>query len=92
MLKRFSILVEKRLIVGIEICRRNSELVAPADFGRKSVGEILVRAHHGVAGEIECLSRQVRQLLIRIDLGAPLAQDRLEVVYGIVVRIERVRL
>ena len=38
------------------------------------------------------MSRQVRQRLIRIDLRAPLAQDRFEVVYRIVVGIERIRL
>src|SRR5262249_60976812 len=38
------------------------------------------------------LSRQVRQRLIRIDLRAPLPQDRLKVVDGPVVCIERIRL
>src|SRR5439155_14983823 len=49
-------------------------------------------AHHVDACKVECLSRQVRQRLIRIDLAAPLAQDRPEVLYGIVVRIECIRL
>jgi DNA-binding transcriptional LysR family regulator len=35
------------------------------------------RYHHGVASQIERLARQIRQLLLLIDLGAPLAQDRL---------------
>jgi len=51
-----------------------------------------MRADHVVAGKIKRLPRQVRQLLIRVDLCAPLAQDRLEVVDRLVVGIERVRL
>ena len=90
--EEIGILIEQRLVVGIEIRRRNSEFVGPADLGRQRVGEILVRAHHGVACKIERLSRQVRQRLLRIDLRAPLAQDRLEVVDRIVVRVERIRL
>ena len=83
---------DQRLVVGIEIRGRNSKLVAPSDPGRKRVGEVLVRTDHAVARKIERLSRQVRELLIRIDLRAPLAQDRLKLPYRIVVCIERIRL
>src|SRR5262249_52808802 len=76
----------------VEVCRRNSEFIGSSDFGRQRVGEILIRAHHGVASKIKRLSRQVRQRLIRIDLRAPLPQDRLKVVDGLVVCIERIRL
>ena len=86
------ILVDKRLIVGIEICRRNFVFVGPSDSGRQHVGKVFVRAHHGDAGKIECLSRFIRQLLIRIDLCAPLPQDRPEVLHCFVVGIERIRL
>jgi hypothetical protein len=68
------VLVEQRLVVGIEICRRDSEFIRPADFGRNRVGEILVRTHHFVARQIKVLARQVRQRLLRIDLRAALAQ------------------
>jgi hypothetical protein len=53
------VLIEQRLIVGAEIRRRDAVFVGATYFGRKRVGEILVRAHHVVAGEVECLSRQV---------------------------------
>ncbi len=86
------ILIEKRLVVGIEIRRGDGKFVGSSDFGRKRVGEILVRADHVVARKIERLSRQVRQLLLRIDLCAPLAQDRSEVLQCIVVPVERIRL
>ena len=66
-------------------------------FGRpirdgSSVGEILVGAHHGDASKIEVLPRLFGQRLMGLDLGAPLAQDRPEVVHGLVVDLERVRL
>src|SRR5262249_42609802 len=89
--EEIGILVEKRLIVGIEIRRWNSEFIASSDFGWLRVGEILIRAHHIVARQIKRLSRQVRQRLFRIDLRAPLPQDRLKVAYGLVVRAERIR-
>ncbi len=85
------ILIEQRLIVGVEVCWRNSEFIGSSDFGRQRVGEILIRAHHVVASKIKRLSRQVRQLLIRIDLRTPLPQDRLKVIDGLVVCIERIR-
>src|SRR6266487_5723333 len=80
--------LEKRLIVGVEVGGRYPEFVGPSDFARKRVGEIFIRADHVVASKIECLSRQVRQWLIGIDLRAPLVQDRFKVVYCPVVRIE----
>src|SRR6266487_4970168 len=80
--EEIGIFIEQRLIVGIEIRWRNSEFIESSDFGRQRVGEILIRADHVVASKIERLSRQVRQLLIRIDLRAPLTQDRLEVEIG----------
>ena len=72
------VLIEQRLIVGAEIRRRDAVFVGPAYSGRKRVGEILVRAHHVVAGKVERLSRQVGQPLFRIDLRPSLAQDLLE--------------
>ena len=57
------ILLEKRLIVGIEVSWRKPEFIRPADFRRKHVGEVLIGAYHVVAREIERLSRQVRQRL-----------------------------
>jgi hypothetical protein len=86
------ILIEKRLVVGIEIHRGDGEFIRSSDFGRKRVGEILECAYHVVARKIECLSRQVRQLLPRIHLCAPLAQDRSELLQCVVVPIERLRL
>ena len=86
------VLVDQRLVVGIEIGRRNFELVGPADPRRQRVGEVLVGAHHGDAGEIERLSRQVRQRLLRVDLRAALAQDGFEIADRLVVGIERIRL
>src|SRR5207253_5991972 len=59
------VLLEKRLIVGIEIRRRKSESVRPADSGGKRVGQIFIGAYHVVAGEIERLTRQIRQRLLR---------------------------
>ena len=61
-------------------------------LGRQYVGKVFVRAHHGDAGKIELLSRFIGQLLIRIDLCAPLSQDRPEVLHCFVVGIERIRL
>ena len=86
------VLIDQRLDVGIEVGRWNSELVGPADAGRKRVGEILVRAHHGEACKVERLPGQVRQRLSRIDLRAALAEDRLELADGLVVGSERIRL
>src|SRR5262249_9442155 len=40
--EEIGILVEKRLIVGIEIRRWNSEFIASSDFGWLRVGEILI--------------------------------------------------
>ena len=62
--EELEIRVDQRLGVGVEIGRRNAELVGPADPGRHRVGQILIRAHHGDAGEIKRLSRQMRQLLL----------------------------
>ena len=76
--EKFGVLVEDRLVVGIEIGGRNGQLVGPSDFRRQRVGEILVRADHVVAREIERLPRQIRQRLVRIDLRASLPQQRLE--------------
>ncbi len=90
--EKFAVLIEQRLIVGVKVRRRDSEFVGPSDPGRESVGEVFVCAHHVVACKVECLSRQVRQPLVRIDLRAPLAEDRLEVFHCFVVRIERIRL
>ena len=92
MAKRVLILIDQRLIVGIEIGRRNFVFIGPPDSGRQHVGQVLVRAHHADAGKIERLSRRIRQLLMRIDLCAPLAQDRPEVLNCLVVGVERIRL
>ena len=90
--KKILIFVDQRLIVGIEICRRNFVFVGPPDSGRQRVSQVFVRAHHVDAGKIERLSRRIRQLLLCIDLCAPLAQDRPEILYCVVVGIERIRL
>ena len=66
------VFIEQRLILGVEIRWRNSEFVGSSDLGRERVGEVLIRADHVVPSKIERLSRQVWQLLIRIDLRAPL--------------------
>ena len=51
--EKIFILVDKRLIVRIEVCRRNFVFVGPSDSGRQYVGKIFVRAHHVDAGKIE---------------------------------------
>ena len=71
--KKIFVLVDQRLVVGIEVCRRNFVFIGPADSRRHHVGQVLVRTHHGDAGKIECLPRLFGQLLFRIDLCAPLA-------------------
>jgi hypothetical protein len=76
--EQFSVLVDQCLVVGVEILRRDAELVGPADLCRHRIGEILVGAHDAQAREIDGLARQVRQRLSCIDLPAPLGQDRLE--------------
>src|SRR5262245_40752494 len=86
------VLIEQGLAVGIEVCGRNCTLVGPTDAGRERVGQILVRTDHGVASQIERLSWPVGQRPIGIDLRAPLAQDRSEVVYSLVIGIEHLRL
>ena len=47
--EKISVLVDKRFVVGIEVCRRNPILVRPPDLGRQHVGEVFVRAYHGDA-------------------------------------------
>ena len=86
------VLVEQRLIVGIEIGRRDSQPVGPSDPRRQRIGEILVGAHHLDTGQIDRLARQVRQRLPGIDLRAALAHDRDEILQRIVVGLERGRL
>src|SRR5450755_3235018 len=85
------VLIDQRL-VGIKVRRRNFEFIGPSDFGRKGIREILVCTHDVDARKVECLSWQVRKPLIRIDLAAPLAQDRLEMAQCVVVGIECIRL
>ena len=72
------VLIDQRFIVGVKVFWRNSEFIGPSDFGRKGIGEVFVCTHHVDACKVECLSRQVRKPLIRIDLAAPFAQDRLK--------------
>ena len=86
------IFVQQRLVVGIEIGRRHAEPARPADPGGKQVGQVLVRADHVVAGQIDRLSRQVRQRLMLVDLRAPLFQDGSELVERLVVGVERLGL
>ena len=89
MLEQRRVLVDQRLDGGIEVGRRHAELVGPPDARRHRVGEVLVGAHHLEARQIERLPRQVRQLLLGIDLRAPLGEDRSELAQGLVVRRDR---
>ncbi len=91
-LEQAQVLVDQGLGRGIEIGGRNAEFVGPADPRRKRVGEVLVGAHHRIAGEIERLPGQARQRLMRVDLRAPLAEDRLELAHRRVIARERGRL
>jgi len=68
------VLIDLRLNAGVKVRRRDSKFIGPSDLGRKSVGEVFVCANHAVSCKVECLSRQVRQPLIRIDLRTPLAR------------------
>ena len=86
------VLVEQRLVVGIEIGGRNAEFVGPADSCRQQVGEVFVRTHHGDAREVESLSRKVRQRLIGLDLRTALVQDGFELGDRVVIAVERIRL
>jgi len=88
-IEKSPVLVDQRLFVGVEVRRRNSEFIGPPNFGGNGIGEVFVCAHHADACKIECLSRQVRQRLLRVDLRAPLAQDRLKIAYRFAIRIER---
>ena len=90
--KERAVLFDQWLDVGIEVGRRNSELVWPADARGQCVGEVLVRAHHLDAGEVDGLSWPARQLFLGGDLRAPLCEDGLEVAEGLVVRMKRLRL
>jgi hypothetical protein len=54
------IFIDQRLVVGIEIGRRDCELVWFADFRRQRIGEILVGADQRIACEIKRLAGQVR--------------------------------
>ncbi len=86
------VLLDQRLDVGVEVGGRHLELVGPADARRHRVGEVLVGADDLDAGEVDGLARQVRQLLLAIDLRAPLGEDLFEVGEGLVVGGERVGL
>ncbi|MHC2660393.1 hypothetical protein ACVINX_001178 [Bradyrhizobium diazoefficiens] len=91
-LEESSIFVDQRLDVGVEIGRRNLELVGLADPRRHGVGEILVSTDDRDACQIERLSRQVRQRLLRRDLSAPLGKDGFEIAERAIVGGERLRL
>jgi hypothetical protein len=79
-------------LAASKICRWNFVFVRPSDSGRHHIGQVFVSTHHGNAREIERLPRQIRQLLLRVDLRAPLGEDRFEILYCLVVGVERFRL
>src|SRR5262249_2471174 len=57
------ILVEQRLIVGIEIGGRNPEFVWSSNFCRQNVSEVLLGTEHVISPKVERLPRQAWQLL-----------------------------
>src|SRR6202011_2828079 len=90
--EQLPVLIDQWFIVGVKIRWRNSEFIGPSDFGRNGIGEILVCTHEVDARKVEGLSWQVRKPLIRTDLAAPFAQDRLKMAQCVIVAIERFRL